>query len=162
MPLYVQSTSSVQSINSTSINLTVYTQQLRGWGSFLSCGGNVSMMCAGYRPKWSFQSISNIEGTLGLAVSQSWCRAPCGAPDQILVRGWQLLSSPYGTPSLTRGSKRRFPLIRWYRAVSVIGKPLYRNCNFCHTADQSIKQRLRVREGRVVFAAGVGKCLCSP
>jgi hypothetical protein len=34
---------------------------------------------------------------------QSWCRAPFGAHDQILVTVWQLLSCYCGAPSLTRG-----------------------------------------------------------
>jgi hypothetical protein len=36
-------------------------------------------------------------------VSQSWCRAPSGAHDQIFIIVWQLRSCFYGAPSLTRG-----------------------------------------------------------
>jgi hypothetical protein len=48
-----------------------------------------------------------IKVTLRLTVSQSvclsWCRAPAGAHDQLLLFKWNLLSCPCGAPSLTRG-----------------------------------------------------------
>jgi hypothetical protein len=37
------------------------------------------------------------------SVSQSWCRAPSGAHDQMFLLVWKLLSCPCGAPSLTRG-----------------------------------------------------------
>jgi hypothetical protein len=41
--------------------------------------------------------------TDGQSVCLSWCRAPSGAHDQILVTVWQCLFCPWGAPSLTRG-----------------------------------------------------------
>jgi hypothetical protein len=37
------------------------------------------------------------------SVSKSWCRAPCGAHDQIFITVWQFRSCFCGAPSLTRG-----------------------------------------------------------
>jgi hypothetical protein len=37
------------------------------------------------------------------SVSKSWCRAPCGAHDQIFITVWQLRSCFCGAPSLTIG-----------------------------------------------------------
>jgi hypothetical protein len=50
----------------------------------------------------SSQSQSHI-ATDGEPVSKSWCRAPSGAYDQILITVWQLQSCFCGAPSLTRG-----------------------------------------------------------
>jgi hypothetical protein len=50
----------------------------------------------------STQSQSHI-ATDGHSVSQSWCRAPSGAHDQIFISVWQLRSCFYGAPFLTRG-----------------------------------------------------------
>jgi hypothetical protein len=44
--------------------------------------------------------------TDGMWVSKSWCRAPSGAHDQILITVWQLRSCFCGAPSLTRGLVR--------------------------------------------------------
>jgi hypothetical protein len=41
--------------------------------------------------------------TVGQSVSQSWCRAPSGAHDQIFITVWKLRSCFCGAPSLTRG-----------------------------------------------------------
>jgi hypothetical protein len=48
------------------------------------------------------QSQSHIT-TDGQSVCLSWCRAPSGAHDHILVTVWELLSCPLGAPSVTRG-----------------------------------------------------------
>jgi hypothetical protein len=65
----------------------------------------------GYTPRhWVFDSRltnSKVKITLRLrasqSVSQSWCRAPSGAHDQIFITVWQLWSCYCGAPSLTRG-----------------------------------------------------------
>jgi hypothetical protein len=41
--------------------------------------------------------------TDGRSVSKSWCRAPCGAHEQIFITLWHLRSCFCGAPSLTRG-----------------------------------------------------------
>jgi hypothetical protein len=50
---------------------------------------------------WRSQSQSHI-ATDGQSVSQSWCRAPSAAHDQIFITVWQLRSCFLGAPSLTR------------------------------------------------------------
>jgi hypothetical protein len=47
------------------------------------------------------QSGSHVS-TDGQSVGLSWCRAPFGAPDQILIMFWKLQSCKLGAPSLTR------------------------------------------------------------
>jgi hypothetical protein len=37
------------------------------------------------------------------SINKSWCRAPCGAHDQIYITLWQLRSCFCGAPALTRG-----------------------------------------------------------
>jgi hypothetical protein len=49
---------------------------------------------------WTSQSHI---ATDGQPVIKSWCRAPSGAHDQILITVWQLRSCFCGAPSLTRG-----------------------------------------------------------
>jgi hypothetical protein len=59
-----------------------------------------------YNGNWSSQSQSHIatDGrSVSQSVSQSWCRAPSEAHDQIFITVWQLQSSYCGVPSLTRG-----------------------------------------------------------
>jgi hypothetical protein len=54
----------------------------------------------------SLHSVSvqvKVKVTLRLTVSKSWCRAPSGAHDQILITVWQLRSCFCGAPSLTWG-----------------------------------------------------------
>jgi hypothetical protein len=47
-----------------------------------------------FSPYSQSQSQSHI-ATDGQSVCLSWCRAPSGAHDQILITGWQLLSCPW-------------------------------------------------------------------
>jgi hypothetical protein len=46
---------------------------------------------------------AKVKVTLQLTISQSWCRAPCGAHDQIFITAWQLRACFCGAPTLTRG-----------------------------------------------------------
>jgi hypothetical protein len=55
-----------------------------------------------YKTTSQSKSQSHI-ATDGQSVSKSWCRAPSGAHDQILITVWQLRSCFCGAPSLTRG-----------------------------------------------------------
>jgi hypothetical protein len=51
------------------------------------------------------QSQSHVT-TDGQSVGLSWCRAPSGAHNQILIVFWKLQSCQLGAPSLTRGRVR--------------------------------------------------------
>jgi hypothetical protein len=53
-------------------------------------------------PRIYYQSQRHI-ATDGRSVSESWCRAPSGAHDQIFITVWQLQSCFYGASSLMRG-----------------------------------------------------------
>jgi hypothetical protein len=59
-----------------------------------------TLECLIYFIVWS-QSQSHI-ATDGQSISNSCCRAPCGAHDQIFITLWQLRSCFCGAPSLTR------------------------------------------------------------
>jgi hypothetical protein len=50
------------------------------------------------------QSVSHVT-TDGQSVSPSWCRAPFGAHDQILINIWQLLFFNVGRPPPTPDEK---------------------------------------------------------
>jgi hypothetical protein len=52
---------------------------------------------------WTHSAKVKITLLLTVSKSMSWRRAPSGAHDQILAPVWQLLSSPFGVLSLTRG-----------------------------------------------------------
>jgi hypothetical protein len=57
----------------------------------------------GLRLSRSQSQIQRHIATDDQSFSQSWCRAPSGAHDQIFVAIWQLRSCYCGAPSLTRG-----------------------------------------------------------
>jgi hypothetical protein len=64
---------------------------------------------------------SRVRVTLRLTVGQSgpsWCRAPDGAHDQILVTVWLLRSCPCGAPPLTKGRVCRFNVTELDRTVN--------------------------------------------
>jgi hypothetical protein len=65
----------------------------------------------------SSQSQSHI-ATDGQSISKSWCRAPSGAHDQILITVWQLRSCFCGAPSLT--SRRVYLLYMLLALASVV------------------------------------------
>jgi hypothetical protein len=92
------------------------------------------------------QSQSHIT-TDGQSVCLSWCRAPSGAHNQILVTICQLLSCPLGAPSLTRG-----------RVCHVLGSVdsnksiirIYKYLHFtCFTLQEYIIYKASVSPGKV-------------
>jgi hypothetical protein len=59
-----------------------------------------------WTPELSLLSVSQSQShiaTDGQSISESWCRNPSGAHDQIFITVWQLRSCFCGASSLTRG-----------------------------------------------------------
>jgi hypothetical protein len=59
--------------------------------------------------------------TVSQSVSKSWCRAPFGAHDLILITVWQLRSSFCGVPSLTRGRVCLLSLLLAFASAVFLG-----------------------------------------
>jgi hypothetical protein len=107
----------------------MYIQHIQGLCHFgLSTADNaLSLVAPATTAVWSlesqFQSQSQRQSyiaTDGSSISESWCRSPSGAHDQIFIIVWQLQSCFCGAPSLTRGRVcLLYMLLVFARAVKV-------------------------------------------